>query len=53
METFCCFKQKEVINICDGFRFGYVNDLVIDLSCGKITDINTGSNKERIIFFEG
>ena len=39
METFCCFKQKEVINVCDGFRFGYVNDLVIDIRCGQITDI--------------
>ena len=39
METFCEFKQKEVINVCDGFRFGYVNDLVIDVSCGRITDI--------------
>lgn len=39
METYCCFKQKEVINVCDGFRFGYVNDLVIDLCSGQITDI--------------
>lgn len=39
METFCCFKQKEVINVCDGFRFGYVNDLVIDIRRGQITDI--------------
>ena len=27
METFCDLKQKEVINVCDGFRFGYVNNL--------------------------
>ena len=39
METFCDFKQKEVINVCDGFRFGFVSDLVMDLRCGQITDI--------------
>ena len=39
METFVCFKQKEVINVCDGYRFGYVNDLVIDVCNGQITDI--------------
>ncbi len=27
---------KEVINICDGSRLGYVCDLVLDDSCGKI-----------------
>ena len=51
METFCCFKQKEVINICDGFRFGYVNDLVIDLSCGKITDIIIPVQTKNGLFF--
>ncbi|MDD5944916.1 MAG: YlmC/YmxH family sporulation protein [Clostridia bacterium] len=39
MDTFCSFKQKEIINICDGFRFGYASDLVLDLPCGQILDI--------------
>jgi YlmC/YmxH family sporulation protein len=30
---------KEVINICDGSRLGYVFDLALDLVCGKITAI--------------
>ncbi len=39
IETFCCFKRKEVINICDGLRLGFVNDLEIDLRNGKICKI--------------
>ena len=39
MERFCEFKQKEVINVCDGFRFGYVTDFIIDVACGHILDI--------------
>ena len=29
-------KQKEVINVTDGCRFGYVADLDIDDECGSI-----------------
>lgn len=32
-------RQKEVINICDGCRFGYICDLIIDIKCGKIIAI--------------
>ncbi|HOJ11602.1 MAG TPA: YlmC/YmxH family sporulation protein [Clostridiales bacterium] len=32
-------KQKEVINISDGRRLGFVNDVEIDLECGKIEAI--------------
>ena len=39
MESFCKFKQKEVINVCDGFRFGYVTDILFDLNNGIITHI--------------
>ena len=27
---------KEVINVCDGTRYGYVNDVEIDCTCGKL-----------------
>jgi len=30
------FRYKEVINITNGCRLGYVCDLEIDMSCGKI-----------------
>lgn len=36
---FCEFKQKEVINICDGRKMGSVVDLEIDESCGNILAI--------------
>ena len=30
---------KEVINVCDGTRYGYVNDVEVDCSCGKIISL--------------
>lgn len=33
------FKHKEVININDGKRLGYVQDVCADLERGSITDI--------------
>lgn len=36
MERFCELKQKEVINVCDGCRLGYVSDLEFDKCNGKI-----------------
>ena len=38
----CCtadLRDKEVINICDGKRLGYVIDVEIDLCDGKIISI--------------
>lgn len=32
-------KEKEVINVCDGRRLGYICDLLIDVSCGQILSI--------------
>ena len=32
-------RQKEIINIKDGCRFGYVADVVVDEECGKIVEI--------------
>ena len=39
MSRLCEIKQKEVINIRDGIRLGYVCDLDIGLECGKINEI--------------
>ncbi len=36
MVRFCELKQKEVINVCDGCRLGYVTDLELDVCTGKI-----------------
>ena len=32
-------KQKEVINVKDGCRIGFINDLLIDEDCGKVAEI--------------
>ncbi|MHB1151956.1 MAG: YlmC/YmxH family sporulation protein [Eubacteriales bacterium] len=29
-------RDKEVINICDGQRLGYVYDVEVDIICGKV-----------------
>lgn len=45
------FKHKEVVNINDGKRLGYVQDVCADLETGTITSIIVpGSNKVFNIF---
>lgn len=46
------FKHKEVVNIRDGKRLGYVQDVCADLETGVITSIIVpgGSNKFINIF---
>ena len=46
------FKHKEVINICDGKRLGYVQDVCADLETGRITSIIVpgGTNKLMNLF---
>ena len=45
------FKHKEVINITDGRRLGYVQDVTADLESGIITSIIVpGTNSKLSIF---
>lgn len=45
------FKHKEVVNIKDGRRLGYVQDVCADLESGSITSIIVpGNNKVLNIF---
>ncbi len=46
------FKHKEVINITDGKRLGYVQDVCADLGTGRITSIIVpgGTNKFMSLF---
>ena len=37
--TYSALRQKEVINLCDGRRLGFVCDMEFDLCDGKITAI--------------
>ena len=36
---FCNFREKEVINVCDGKRLGHVTDLIFDECSGCIEAI--------------
>jgi len=36
MLRLCDLRQKEVINVRDGSRFGFISDVVIDVNNGKI-----------------
>ena len=46
------FKHKEVINICDGKRLGFVQDVCADLESGRITSIIVpgGTNRFMSLF---
>ena len=45
------FKHKEVINIKDGKRLGYVQDVCADLETGRITSIIVPGEKGKLISF--
>lgn len=48
------FKHKEVVNIINGKRLGFVQDVCADLETGMITSIIVpGSNKLLNIFSQG
>ena len=43
------FKHKEVINICNGKRLGFVQDVCSDLKSGKITSIIVPGSNNRLM----
>ena len=43
------FKHKEVINICDGKRLGFVQDVCADLDTGRITSIIVPGNTNKLM----
>ena len=45
------FKHKEVINITNGKRLGYVQDVCADLGTGTITHIIVPGSNKIINFF--
>ncbi len=51
MEKFSQLQEKEVINICDGRRLGYVCDLSLDLCSGKICGLMIPDEGEKWSFF--
>lgn len=51
MEKFSDLQEKEVINICDGSRLGYVSDLELELPTGRIVSLLIPTESERWNFF--
>ena len=47
------FRKKEVINIKDGKRLGYVQDVTADLKTGTITSIIVPGNSKGLGIFLG
>ena len=47
------FKHKEVVNIVDGKRLGFVQDLTADLESGVITSIIVPGNSKLLNLFAG
>ena len=47
------FKHKEVININDGKRLGFVQDVTADLNSGVITSIIVPGNTRLLNMFSG
>ena len=47
------FKHKEVINIVDGKRLGFVQDVTADLESGVITSIIVPGNSKLLNLFAG
>ena len=47
------FKHKEVININDGKRLGFVQDVTADLESGVITSIIVPGNAKLLNMFSG
>lgn len=47
------FKHKEVVNITDGRRLGYVQDVTADLETGVITSIIVPGNNKLLNMFAG
>ena len=45
------FKHKEVINITDGRRLGFVQDVTADLKTGTITEVIVPGNTNIFNFF--
>ncbi|MBR2703939.1 MAG: YlmC/YmxH family sporulation protein [Clostridia bacterium] len=45
------FKHKEVINITDAKRLGFVQDVCADLESGRITSIIVPGNRRMISMF--
>lgn len=53
MTRFSKLRQKEVVNIMDGSRLGYICDLILDECTGKICAIVVPGPSKFSFFFRG
>lgn len=53
MTKFSKLRQKEVVNIMDGSRLGYICDLILDECTGKICAIVVPGPSRFSFFFRG
>ena len=53
MTKYSKLRQKEVVNIIDGARLGYICDLVLDICTGKICAIVVPGASRFSFFFKG
>lgn len=51
MEYLSSLMQKEVINVTDGSKLGYIVDLELDICCGKIICLIVKSRKCSLTLF--
>ncbi len=52
-ERFSDLRCKEVINVCDGSRLGYVNNLELDLETGRVLALIVPSPGRFLGLFPG
>ena len=53
MTRYAKLRQKEVVNVLDGARLGYISDLVIDMPTGKVTAIVVPGPTRFSFLFKG
>lgn len=53
MTRYAKLRQKEVVNVLDGARLGYICDLVIDMPTGKVTAIVVPGPTRLSFLFKG
>lgn len=53
MTRYTKLRQMEVVNILDGSRLGYLCDLVIDMSSGKVVGIVVPGPSKLSFLFKG
>jgi len=53
MTKYSKLRQKEVVNILDGARLGYISDLILDICTGKICAIVVPEPSRFSFLFKG